>query len=204
MEYQDTTYDKTTNSFKDIKRVIHDTNKHLLFIDRCIEEGRLHEASGYIHLTLDKIDISYLRVNTGNLVIDALVSNILNIAQDNGVRVKYKFNLLDKNLKIERYDLCVLLGNILDNAVEAAILSGQTDDKYVEINIFSNEYTLFMNVINTMKDFTCSFRTKKQEPDFHGNGLANIRRVTEKYDGNIRIEAMNHRFNIMVSLQLLE
>jgi two-component system sensor histidine kinase AgrC len=204
MEYQDTTYDKTTNSFKDIKRVIHDTNKHLLFIDRCIKEGRLHEASGYIHLTLDKIDISYLRVNTGNLVIDALVSNILNIAQDNGVRVKYKFNLLDKNLKIETYDLCVLLGNILDNAVEAAILSGQTDDKYVEINIFSNEYTLFMNVINTMKDYTCSFRTKKQGPDFHGNGLANIRRVTEKYDGNIRIEAMNHRFNIMVSLQLLE
>ncbi|MGQ3481055.1 sensor histidine kinase [Paenibacillus sp. TY11] len=201
MEYQDTTYEKTANSFKNIKRIIHDTNNHLLFIVRCIEEGRLHEALGYINLTLDKIDTSYHRVSTGNLVIDALVSNTLNIAQDSGIQVKYKINLLDVNLKVERYDLCVVLGNILDNAVEAAKLSDQIGNKSIEIIIFSNNHTLFINVINMMKDFTCSLHTKKQQPDFHGNGLTNIRKITEKYEGNVSIEAINHRFNIMVTLQ---
>ncbi|MDQ0494582.1 GHKL domain-containing protein [Paenibacillus brasilensis] len=161
----------------------------------------MHEALEYIHLTLDRIDNSYQRVNTGNLVIDALVSNTLNIAQVSGIQVKYKVNLQDVNLKIERYDLCVVLGNILDNAVEAAKISGQTGNKCIEIIIFSNKYTLFINVTNTMKDFTCSLYTKKQQPDLHGNGLTNIRKITERYDGNVSIEAINHRFNIMVTLQ---
>ncbi len=86
MDYQDANYEKTVHSFKNIKRIIHDTHQQFLYIDECIKRNELAEASEHIKITLNKIEGAYQRVNTGNLVIDALVTNSLNIGQANGIK----------------------------------------------------------------------------------------------------------------------
>ncbi|XOK64860.1 ATP-binding protein [Paenibacillus elgii] len=117
MDYQDANYEKVVHSFKSIKRIIHDTNQQFLYIEECIKRNELAAALEHIKTTLNKVEGAYHRVNTGNLVIDALVTNTLNIGQANGIRIDTKLNLGSQEVHIDRYDLCVVILNeqSLDN-----------------------------------------------------------------------------------------
>ncbi|MNI42378.1 hypothetical protein D3C73_966730 [compost metagenome] len=85
MDFQDSSYEKTANSFKTIKRIIHDTNKHLIYIRTCIQEQQLQDANDHIDIMLEAMKNSYQSVATGNLVVDALVSNALNVASESAI-----------------------------------------------------------------------------------------------------------------------
>jgi two-component system sensor histidine kinase AgrC len=198
MDYQDANYEKTVHSFKSIKRIIHDTNQQFLYIEECINRNELAAAKEHIKATLDKVEGAYHRVNTGNLVVDALVTNTLNIGQANGIRINTKLSLYSPELNVDRYDLCVALGNMLDNAIEASKKVKIAEDRYILIKIHSDESALFIHILNHMENETVHLHSQKSNPDFHGIGLTNIARICDKYGGNMTIEAKHKVFNNMV------
>ncbi|MFB5675197.1 GHKL domain-containing protein [Paenibacillus terreus] len=200
MDYQDANYEKTVHSFKNIKRIIHDTNQQFLYIEECIKRNELEQAREHIKVTLNKIEDAYHRVNTGNLVIDALVTNTLNIGQANGIKIDTKLSLAMQDIHIERYDLCVVLGNMLDNAIEASKKIKIADDRYMLIKIHSNESALFLHILNHVEKEAAPLQSQKANPEFHGLGLTNISRICDKYGGNMTIEVKNKVFNNMVVL----
>lgn len=200
MDYQDANYEKTVHSFKSIKRIIHDTNQQFLYIEECIKRNELAAAIEHIHLTLNKVEDAYHRVNTGNLVIDALVTNTLNIGQANGIRIDTKLTLFSQEVNIDRYDLCVVLGNMLDNAIEASKRVKMAEDRYMLIKIYSNESALIIHILNHMESEVAHLQSQKSNPDFHGIGLTNIARICDKYGGNMTIETQHKTFNNMVLL----
>ena len=203
MDYQDANYEKTVHSFKSIKRIIHDTHQHFLYIDECIRRNELEAALAHIQVTLNKVEDAYHRVNTGNLVIDALVTNTLNIGEANGIRIDTSIGLRERELNIDRYDLCVVLGNMLDNAIEASKKVKIAEDRYIRIEIHSNDAHLTVHVLNHMENDNATLHTQKQNPEFHGIGLTNIMRICEKYGGHMTTEAKNRTFHNMVVLPLL-
>lgn len=203
MDYQDVNYEKTVHSFKKIKSMIHDTNQHFLYVNECIERGRTAEASEHIRLTLNMIEQSYHRVNTGNLAIDALVTNALNIGQANGIRIDTELRLYDHEFPVERYDLCVVLGNMLDNAVEASKKVKITTDRHIQVHIRSSESALFIRIRNHVDREVVDLRSRKASPDYHGYGLTNIRRICEKYGGHMTIETESQTFDNMVVLPFM-
>lgn len=200
MDYQDANYEKTVHSFKKIKSIIHDTNQHFLYVNECIERGRTAEASEHIRVTLNMIEHAYHRVNTGNLAIDALVTNALNIGQANGIRMDTELRLYDQELPVERYDLCVVLGNMLDNAIEASKKVKVTTDRHIRVHIRSNETALFIRIRNDVDREVADLRSRKAVPDYHGFGLTNIRRICDKYGGHMTIETEPQAFDNMVVL----
>ncbi|RCX17669.1 sensor histidine kinase YesM [Fontibacillus phaseoli] len=200
MDYQDANYEKTVHSFKKIKSIIHDTNQQFLYVAECIERGKTTEASEHIRVTLNKIEGAYHRVNTGNLVIDALVTNALNIGQANGIRMETELRLYDRELQIERYDLCVVLGNMLDNAIEASKKVKVAEDRNIRVYIRSSESALFVRIRNHVDREVTDLRSRKASPDYHGFGLTNIKRICEKYGGHMTIETESQAFDNMVVL----
>lgn len=200
MDYQDANYEKTVHSFKSIKRIIHDTNQQFLYIDECINRNELAAAREHIKVTLNKIEGAYHRVNTGNLAIDALVTNTLNIGQANGIRIDTRLSLSSQEIPIDRYDLCVALGNMLDNAIEASKKVKIAEDRYILIKIRSDESALFIHILNHMENDVVQLQSNKPNPDFHGIGLTNIARICDKYGGNMTIETEHKVFNNMVLL----
>lgn len=200
MDYQDANYEKTVHSFKEIKRIIHDTNKHMLVVAEYIERGRSEEALEHIRTTLKGIDNAYLRVNSGNLVVDALVTNALNVGRANGIRIDTELRLREPELAIERYDLCVVLGNMLDNAVEASKIVRQAEDRLIRVEIRSSEAAMFIRVRNRTEREVTDLRSRKTNPDEHGFGLTNIERICEKYGGHMTIATENLTFDNMVML----
>ncbi|MGG4445358.1 GHKL domain-containing protein [Brevibacillus porteri] len=200
MDYQDANYEKTVHSFKSIKRIIHDTNQQLLYIEECIKRNELEAAMEHIKATLNKVEGAYHRVNTGNLVIDALVTNTLNIGQANGIRIDTKINLYSQEVNIDRYDLCVALGNMLDNAIEASKRVKIAEDRYILIKIYSTESTLLIHILNHMENEVAYLHSEKPNVGFHGIGLTNIARICDKYGGHMTIETKYKEFNNMVLL----
>ncbi|WP_454191779.1 GHKL domain-containing protein [Paenibacillus sp. Marseille-Q7038] len=200
MDYQDANYEKTVHSFKKIKGMIHDTNQHFLYVNECIERGRTAEASEHIRMTLNMIEHAYPKVNTGNLAIDALVTNALNIGQANGIRMVTELRLYDRELEIERYDLCVVLGNMLDNAIEASKKVKITTDRYIWLHIRSSEAALFIRIRNQVDREVADLDSRKADSDHHGFGLTNIQRICDKYGGHMTIETGSQTFDNMVVL----
>ena len=200
MDYQDANYEKVVHSFKSIKRIIHDTNQQLLYIEECIKRNELSAAMEHIKTTLNKVEGAYHRVNTGNLVIDALVTNTLNIGQANGIRIDTKLNLCSHEVHIDRYDLCVVIGNMLDNAIEASKKLKIAEDRYMLIKIHSTESTLLIHILNHMENEVAHLHSQKPNPEYHGIGLTNIARICDKYGGHMTIETKHNVFHNMVLL----
>ncbi|MRN56373.1 ATP-binding protein [Paenibacillus monticola] len=200
MDYQDANYEKTVHSFKSMKRIIHDTNHHFLYIEECIKRNELAAAMEHIKVTLNKVEGAYQRVNTGNLVIDALVTNTLNIGEANGIKIDTKLSLYSQEVNMDRYDLCVALGNMLDNAIEASKKVRIAEDRYVLIKIHSDESALFIHILNHMENEDTHLQSQKTNPEYHGIGLTNIARICDKYGGNMAIETKYKVFNNMVVL----
>ncbi len=203
MDYQDANYEKTVHSFKKIKSIIHDTNQQFLYISQCIEQGKTAEAAEHIRVTLNQIEQAYHRVNTGNLAVDALVTNALNIGQANGIRVDTELHMLDREIPIERYDLCIVLGNMLDNAIEASKKVNIAEDRHIRIHIRASESALHIRIRNHVDREITDLRSRKPSPDYHGFGLMNIRRICEKYGGHMTIETASRTFDNMVVLPYL-
>ncbi|MDU0329936.1 MULTISPECIES: ATP-binding protein [Paenibacillus] len=200
MDYQDANYEKTVHSFKSIKRIIHDTNQHFLYIEECMKRGDTAAALEHIRVTLNKVEDAYHRVNTGHLVIDALVTNALNIGEANGIRIDTQLQLHSQELNIDRYDLCVVLGNMLDNALEASKKVRVAEDRYILIRIRSDEHALTIQILNHTEQNVTRLQSQKPNREFHGIGLTNISRICDKYGGNMTIETGNKTFNNMVIL----
>ncbi|MCM3702181.1 sensor histidine kinase [Paenibacillus macerans] len=203
IDYQYSTYEKTVHTFESIKRVIHDTNKQLLFIRECIQKNHLQEATEHINKTLKQINTPWSKISTGNLVIDALVSNALNIANNNMITMKHDIRINTADIHIDHYDLCVVIGNVLDNAIEATQLVPKVKDKFIYLQIFTDKHTLVIHISNSRQESKNQEQhTIKGNPEFHGIGLTNIRRVTEKYGGHLKTEVGNHQFDTTVILPL--
>lgn len=187
--FQEQKYEQASQSFRQISGVIHDTNKHLVYLGECVERGEYDEAKSYIASSIEHIDKSYKRINTGFLPIDSLVSNALNIAEASGITFMSSIKIEKERIKIERYDLCVALGNLLDNAVEACRKVPNPDDRNISVTILTADGSLIVNIVNSA--FRCESRelkTDKKNKLLHGYGIINVRAISEKYGGVFTID----------------
>lgn len=200
--FQEKKYEQASRSFKNISSIIHDTNKHLLYIRECILQSQPEEAVEYINQALDMVDRSYKRFNTGNLVIDALMSNAANAAEEERVKFKSDIRISGSKINIERYDLSVVLGNLLDNAVEACRKITASGERFVETTIVTTENALIIKVVNSalQKDSVDYGYTDKKDKRKHGYGLQNIRGVADQYGGTFHFEYRDSLFEASVIL----
>ena len=187
--FQEQKYEQASQSFRSISSVIHDTNKHLIYLNECIERQDFDEAKQYIRTAIKHIDKSYKRINTGFLPIDAIVSNALNIAGANNITFKSDIKIEKERINIERYGLCVALGNLLDNAVEACRKVPNLDDRSITVSIVTADGSLVINIENSALRMTSpDFKTDKNNKLLHGYGISNVKAISEKYGGVFTIE----------------
>lgn len=196
---QDNNLKHMTNTFKNIQSVIHDVNKQLIYIEKCIVENSSQDAVIHINQTLQTVHNSYHLINTGNLIIDALVGYTLNTAKHRKIDVTHQIHAVPNNISIERYDLCILMGNILDNAIEA-VEGVRQRTKWIKINIHSKKNFLIVQVINPYEISHVESKSCRHDCKTHGYGLDNIRSVADKYGGSMSILKNESTFDIIAVL----
>lgn len=200
--FQEKKYEQTSMSFKSISGILHDTNKHLVYLRECVIQKDYNEAIEYIDKAINNLGDSYKRINTGHLVIDALVSNAYNNAEIKNIKFKTDIKIDKSKINIERYDLSVVLGNLLDNAIEACIKISNIDDRFIKINIFTNETALIINILNSAigKNLFTKLKSDKSNKIMHGYGLSNVNLIAEKYGGSFITERKESKFEATIVL----
>lgn len=164
----------------------HDYHNHMQTIKAHLALEQIPEAEEYVDKMegeLDRIDFKY---KTGNIGMDAIINSKLTLAEKHGLEVKCDSALPDK-ISIPQMDLCVILGNLIDNAIEACDKMGEEERKFLRIYMCVRKRQLYISVQNATNEVV-----RKLDQEYisskrgnHGHGLKRIDRMAEKYGGYI-------------------
>lgn len=182
------------------RRLKHDMRNHLMVIASYLNNGEIKEAGQYTSEILDKLNLDYSYIETGNTLLNYIVNQKFSIAKQRGVYVKAEIeNLRFANIK--SIDFSALLGNLLDNALEAAAVSKK---KYVELTIRKIKGYEAIRICNSIDasvlEHNPRFYTTKPEGAMHGIGLVEVREIVEKYQGLLDIYEEEGRFIVCAML----
>lgn len=206
LEIQKKHFEELTENQRRINKAIHDTKNQLLAVLGYIKNNQNQIAIENLNLLCNNISGSQNFINTGNIAVDSLLN--AKIKRINGLNITLETSVfLEQNNQIEEIDLCIILGNLLDNAMEACERIPLEGDRKIKLKIIQVEEYLSIEIRNSTFDRVefnkgKMFTTKKDKL-FHGFGLETIKEMVEKYNGHINYEQEEKTFIVRILLQNL-
>lgn len=176
------------NMYENVRSIRHDMKNHLLYIENLLKDhpNNSQKAQNYIRTLLKEQEITQRKIIfSGNDALDAVLNTKQTAAHQYGIN--FDIVITDSLQFMSADDICVLFGNLLDNAISAA---GQTDTKQIKLNIQPQDTYVSIVLANSVKEDILTsnptLKTTKQKKDGHGYGIKNVRKVVQKYHGLIR------------------
>lgn len=177
--------EEVENMYRQTRGWRHDYRNHIQTMKAYLSMGRYEELSDY----LDQLDADLSQVDTviktGNVMMDAVLNSKISVARAKQITVEAKATV-PQQLSIAEVDLCVILGNLLDNAIEACMQIPRESGRFIRIYIDVLRGQLYLYVINAMADKPQrrghTYLSTKASRE-HGYGLMRMDRVVEKYHG---------------------
>ena len=178
-------FDEVQNIYSQMRGWRHDYHNHIQAMKAFLALGQEAELAAY----LNKLDADLTSVDTvlktGNVMVDAILNSKLSLAMARQISVNAKATV-PKELSIAETDLCVIIGNLLDNAMEACAKLEDENSRFIRVYIGKVKEMLYISVSNSVggkvKKLGKVYLTTKIFQK-HGMGLARIDRITEKYGG---------------------
>ncbi len=163
----------------------HDYHNHMQSIKAYLAMDNLAEARAYLDALEQDLDDINLLFNTGNINADAILNSKISLAIKKGIHVDYKA-VVPQSLTVSDIDLCVVIGNLIDNAVEACE-KVEPDAQFIRLYIGVLRKQLYLSVSNATNELV-----RKLDEEYisakrgnHGHGLKRINHIVEKYNGYI-------------------
>lgn len=190
MYMQKQQYDYQLQQSVAVRRFKHDLVNHIGVLRELMNEKKTEEAKEYIDTIWNIQNAFDLKIHTGDSFLDVIVNYYSYLAAKENIEFVV-LGKLTKRLSLEMFDITTLMGNILQNAVEAA---AKADVPRIRVEFVEHKKEIFIVVsnsvaekINTKKDF---LMTSKKDKENHGFGLKNIVSTVEKYHGECYMESM--------------
>ncbi len=192
--------DKYQNLHNEIKALKHDFTNHIISIREIAEKENNKSIIKYTkELLYLENEISKI-IDIDNKVVSALINYKNNYIKERNIKFNFNINI-PKNTNIEHLDLAIILGNLLDNAIEACSIV-QENKRYINLNIkykFGKTSIIMENsMLGNIKMDNNKIITSKKDKENHGYGLLNIRRTVEKYEGIMKLKDEKDKFTIEI------
>lgn len=145
---------------------------------------------------------------TGNQVVDGVLMAKMGLIKKYCIQFTYVIDGKILNF-IHVTDVCTVLGNALDNAIESLILLNEKEKRLIHLVISERNHFVFIQIRNyceeTLKwDKSGKLQTTKPDKDSHGYGLKSIRYAVEKYNGTVTIEKKDNWFELCILIPMKE
>ncbi len=196
-----THYNEVENMYKKMRGWRHDYRNHIQTMKAYISQGDIAAVSDYLD-SLDK-DLQSVDIvlKTGNAMVDAILNSKISLANSKKITVMADACIPVK-LSISEIDLCVIIGNLFDNAIEASLLLPE-ENRLIRIYMDMKNtqfYISFTNFTNNKKQkkFAGLFKTTKG--DGHGFGLIRIDNIIDKLGGFISRNSEDGAFTTEILL----
>lgn len=184
------------------RQAVHDMKNHVLLLQKLEREKKWGELHDYLQQIGETIIRDTGEVLTGIEEVDFLLNQKIAAAEKKNIKIGWDISLIKEvSLPIEK--MISLLGNLMDNAIEACErMKGK--DKWIQIYMKSSYQLLFIKIENSMegkvKKQGDHFLSVKSKNDFHGYGLKSVRYIVSQYDGDITCQAQEGIFCVKVSI----
>ncbi|HIS68864.1 MAG TPA: GHKL domain-containing protein [Candidatus Gallacutalibacter stercoravium] len=176
------------NIYRQMRGWRHDYHNHIQTMKAHLALGQTDELNQYLStLDTDLNEIDTM-LKTGNVMVDAILNSKLSLAKSQGIRTDATA-YVPSQLAVTEVDLCVILGNLLDNAIEACQLIEEKKQRFIRVYLGMLKQQLYISVSNSargqIRRAGKRYLSTKDAPS-HGYGLARVDRIVERYGGFVR------------------
>lgn len=196
-------YQVAKESYESNARLYHDMENHFSMIQSYLADGKVEEARTYLdRLGKDRAAYSVERF-TGIEAVDYILSQNAEFARQQSVETSIHAEY-PKDCKIDPVDLCTILTNLLDNAMEACGKLPEASAKILSVTIRRINQFIIIQIANSCIEEPViskgNFLTSKADKRHHGWGMKNVRLAVEKYHGTMEYEYNKNMFTVSVML----
>lgn len=196
-------YQALNKSYGANARLFHDVHRHLEALRRLLDQERYDQAVEYLDDLQEPVRELVETVYTGDEAVDYLLNSRLSMAAREQISLNLQVEF-PRRTNLHSADLCAILGNLLDNALEAAGKVPNPENRHASLVIRRIHRMLVIKVENTFteveKGEDGELKTTKEDGGLHGWGLKSARIAAEKYEGTLKTSCEGGRFRAVVTL----
>lgn len=192
-------YKMLSEQYSQTERLRHDMKNHIIALSGLFQSKEWEKMGGYLK-QLEESGLETGEDVTGNKAVDALLYQKRKRAEREKIRWECDIQI-PKVCGINEFDLCVLFGNILDNALEACERLKCGECGFIKIQAKPVKKCFLLEVKNSMETDTEEV-SRKENSQEHGIGLLNVGDVVHKYNGVVNIETEDGIFIISILIPL--
>lgn len=183
-----------------VRTLRHDLRNHLSTVLGLLERGDSQKARHYLQELTDSPALRRSHRICENEIVNVVIAAKLEAMEQYGILPDFQISLPSR-LPIADIDLCALLGNALDNALEA---TQKAEIKKIVVRCKIEQGLFMLRVNNPLSGkVTSDLSTTKQDKAHHGFGLAGMREIVSRYGGALAAQAKGSQFELIVSIPTL-
>ena len=197
-------YQMLEGQYRQMERLRHDMKNHVIGLLGLLEHKEWEKMKDYLNKMAEAGALGGNGEATGNKAVDALLYQKKREAEGRGIRWESDMHV-PRDCGIDDFDFCVLIGNILDNAMEACGKLSPETEKFISIQSRVQKSFFLLEARNSAEQkpsgsITC---TDKENPKKHGIGIPNILGVAGNYNGAVETRLEGQVFTISILLPLI-
>lgn len=192
-------YQNLRREDRQVRALRHDLRNHLTAVQGLLERGETERACGYLSEIAASPAMGGRRDHCENEVVNIVLASKAEAMDRAGLTGDFAVSL-PKVLPMADMDLCALLGNALDNAMEAAV---QAEDKRITVRCRAEKGLFMLRVENAVGgEIRPDLATTKADRSAHGFGLAGMREIARRCGGSLEVRTAGGRFELVACIPL--
>ncbi len=184
---------------RQVRQLRHDLRNHLTAVQGVLEAGSTDKALAYLEEISGSPALQGTRRFCENETANVVLASKAEEMEHKGLEGDFAVSL-PGDLPVADTDLCALLGNALDNAIEAA---SKAEDRKIIVRCRAEKGLFMLRVENTVTgEVSPSLETSKADKTAHGFGIAGMREIAARYGGTLDVQVRSGRFELVVCFPL--
>lgn len=196
-------YQAAEESYESNAKLYHDMRNHFMLLQTYLADGKIAEAQEYLQKLGGESSVSSVEKRTGVEAIDYILSQKAAKAAGMGIEMEIHAEY-PKECGIDPVDLCTILTNLMDNAIEACEKLPEEAEKKIALTIRRIHQFVIIRLSNTAVSEPVikngNLITSKQDTERHGWGMKSVKTAVEKYQGTIEYKYEDHLFTVSVMM----
>lgn len=191
---QEKSVEETKILYQSVRSIRHDLKQHFQVALTMLHSGKINEAVDYMEKYNDTVlDGISNKVFCDNDVVNYIINSKSKICSNR--HIKIYIYIANEIPEFSDLDLCVLLGNALDNAIEGVSGDGN-NEIYLELRNVDNFFMISVKntITNSVLGYNPNLISTKNEKEVHGLGILSMKEVVQKYNGSIEFYESDNKF----------
>ena len=196
LQIQVSYYEKEQQARDATRALWHDIKKYTNATQDLFQHGDMENAVQSLQQATTALSEIHQTVDVGNAVVNGILERALEQVQNQGISLDFDVWVSDQ-LPISAVDLYIIMGNTIDNAIEACQQVPAADSPTISLTLRQQNHTLFYAIDNPIPA-----KQGKKPGDVHGYGIRNVKNCVAKYHGMTTVSKQGGVFSVQIQLPL--